>query len=105
MKAAIMGCKNISYGDFEKHLPKDITEIVWSGEDEILYNYAKNNNIKLTLAKEDNNYGNASAFMRNIDVVRDVDIVIVFWDGKDSVVKSLASFYGTINKNLILKSF
>ena len=105
MKAAIMGCKNISYSDLQKHLPKDITEIVWSGESELLYDYARCNNIKLTLAKKDSSYGNAAAFIRNIDVVRDVDIVIVFWDGKDAAVKTLADFYGTINKTLIFKSF
>ena len=105
MKAAIIGCKNISYSDLENNLPKSITEIMWSGENELLYKYARENNIKLTYAKPDYGNGNGAIFMRNIEVARNVDIVIAFWDGVDADAKAFIDYCSTVNKNTILIRF
>lgn len=99
MKAAVIGSRNISFEVFEKYLPKSITEIISSGNNKLLSDYAKCNNIKLTLAVPDYSYGNAACFMRNIDVVKEVDILIAFCNEKDEYIKSYINYFKKINTN------
>ncbi len=102
VKAAIIGSRKIGYSDFEKYLPQTITEIIWSGKNEVLCEYAKKKGIKLTLLLPDINYGRAAGFMRDLDAMHAADIVIAFCDDNDVVVKTLVDYCKRINKNIEL---
>ncbi|MBQ4150999.1 MAG: hypothetical protein IJC81_04280 [Clostridia bacterium] len=102
MKVAIIGSRKIKHSDFENYLPQGITEIIWSGENEILRKYAKDKRIKLTLFPLDNGYGRAAKFMRAMDAILLVDAVIAFWDGEDMYTKAMIGYCKNTNKNVIL---
>lgn len=102
MKAAIIGLRKISYSDFEKYMPQKITEIIWSGENEILCKYANKKGIRLTSLPLGTGYGRAEKFMWEMEGVRAADVVIAFWDGEDMNVKAVIDYCKEINKNVEL---
>ena len=100
MKIAIIGSKKIKYSDFEKNLPPNATEIIWSGDNEIILEYANKNKIKLTLFPPDTAYGKAANFIRVMDVIQAADLILAFWDGEDMYTKAMIEYCKNTNKNV-----
>lgn len=53
------------------------------GADSLAMDYANKHNIVIDEIKPDyNKFGRSAPIIRNLEIVRSVDIVIAFWDGK-----------------------
>lgn len=97
MKLAIIGSRNLTIDDIEKYIPEGVTEIVSGGAkgiDTCAANYARINNIKLTVFLPNyKRYGKyAAPLKRNLQIIEYSDEVIAFWDGTstgtDYVIKN-----------------
>ena len=101
MKTAIIGSRNFTdYKLLKEYCSKfDITEVISGGArgaDSLAENYAKENNIKLTVFPADwKKFGKSAGFIRNKDIIDNADFVIAFWDGESK---------GTLNSINIAKS-
>ena len=87
MKVAIIGSRNLKITNIKEYLPPETTEIISGGArgvDSCAREYALKNGIKLTeyLPDYDLYDGKTAPLMRNLEIVRNSDLVIAFWDGK-----------------------
>ena len=93
MKIAIVGSRGITVNDLEEYMPKDVREIVSGGAkgvDTSAKEYALRNHIKLTeILPEYEKYGRAAPLKRNSQIIADVDMVLIFWDGKSKGTKNV----------------
>ena len=85
MKIAVIGSREITNINLEKHLPSECDEIVSGGArgvDSLAAAYAKRVGLKLTVFRPDYDaYGKSAPIIRNKDIVNYADTVIAFWDG------------------------
>lgn len=91
MKLGIIGSRN--YDDYAMLCqvlvfylgPLDLTEIISGGAkgaDSLGARYANDKGIKLTEFLPDwDKYGKRAGFIRNEDIVKNADFILVFWDG------------------------
>lgn len=106
MKVGVIGSRTIIKIDLDKYLPKETTEIISGGAkgvDTLAKNFALNNNIKITeyLPKYEL-YGKTAPLKRNIEIINNSDIIIVFWDGTSRGTKFVIDECEKINKRCIL---
>jgi len=97
MKLAVIGSRNFdNYSLMKSYLDKihsvePITEIVSGGAkgaDKLSENWAKLNNIKTNIFLPNwNRYKKAAGYIRNVDIIKNSDKVIAFWDGKSKGTK------------------
>ena len=91
MKVAIIGSRGLWVDNFEKYLPKGITEIVSGGAlgiDTAAKRYALSAGIKITeFLPEYDSFGRSAPIRRNIDIINYSDMIIAFWDGKSRGTK------------------
>lgn len=85
MRVAIIGSRGLFLNDFEKYLPKETSEILSGGAkgiDSCARAYALSHHIKFTeFLPEYNRYGRAAPLKRNLELIRNSDVVLAFWDG------------------------
>ncbi len=91
MKTAIIGSRGIIITDLEKYIPKETTEIISGGAkgvDSSAKKYALLHNIKFTeFLPEYKKYGRYAPLKRNLEIIKNADIVLAFWDGKSKGTK------------------
>lgn len=91
MKTAIIGSRGIIIPDLEKYVPKETTEIISGGAkgvDSSAKEYALSHKIKFTeILPEYQKYGRYAPLKRNLEIIRNADIVLAFWDGKSKGTK------------------
>ena len=87
---------------------KNTIEIVsgtCNGTDKLGEKYAKENNLKLTLFPADwNSFGKSAGYIRNEEMAKYSDALIVFWDGKSKGTNhmiDLAKKYSLIVKTIL----
>jgi len=82
MKLAIIGSKNLTVNNLERHLPEGVTEIVSGGAkgiDSCAREYANASGIKLTeFLPEYKIYGKGAPLRRNLQIINYADCVLVF---------------------------
>lgn len=86
MRVAVVGSRSLKIENIKEHLPKNTTEIISGGAkgiDTCVASYAKNAGIVLTEIKPDyNRYKRGAPLVRNKEIVRLAEFVLIFWDGK-----------------------
>ncbi len=86
MKVAVIGSRTLYVANLEHYLPENTTEIVSGGArgiDACARIYALVNDVKITeFLPEYDKYGKRAPLVRNIEIIKYADTVIVFWDGK-----------------------
>ena len=91
MRLAIIGSRTIHIKNLKDHLPDGITEIISGGAkgvDTSAREYALTHNIKLTEYLPDyRRYGRAAPLKRNMEIIKNADLVLAFWDGKSKGTK------------------
>ena len=87
MKVAIVGSRGLS-SDLSDFIPKETTEIISGGAmgiDKCAEEYAKKNNIKLTVIRPNyKEFGRRAPLIRNLEIIDKADLVIAFWDTKSN---------------------
>ena len=85
MKTAVIGSRNLSIENIGRYIPENTTELFSGGAkgvDTCVREYAKKHGIKLTeILPEYNKYGRAAPLKRNLEIIKNSDIVVVLWDG------------------------
>lgn len=85
MKVAVAGSRSLEIENIGDYLPSESVEIFSGGAkgiDTCAKNYALSRGIKHTeLLPEYNKYGKSAPLKRNIEIIEQVDLVIIFWDG------------------------
>ncbi len=85
MKIAVAGSRSLEIENIGDYLPSECTEIVTGGAkgvDTCAKNYALSKGIKHTeLLPEYEKYRKSAPLKRNIEIIEQVDLVIIFWDG------------------------
>lgn len=104
MKAAIIGAKNVDIEMLNKFLPKEVNEIAWVGNNDILVEYAKMKNITLTRFFRNPIYGNASSFIMTNEVLEYVDIILAFGNENDIKTKAIIDMYESTKKVIVAKA-
>lgn len=91
MKVAVIGSRGLSEIDFEKYLPKHVTEIVTGGAagiDTRAQEYARDKSIPVKLfLPQYEKFGKSAPLKRNVEIIEYSDKVIAFWDGKSRGTK------------------
>lgn len=91
MKVAVIGSRGLSVPNLRKYLPEGVTEIVSGGArgvDTSAREYALASGIKLTeFLPEYKKYGRSAPLKRNITIIKNVDLVLAFWDGRSHGTK------------------
>lgn len=102
MKIAIIGSRNLIVADLSKYIPSD-AEIVSGGAngiDTCAAEFAKNNNLKLTVfLPEYERYGRAAPVLRNKKIVDYSDKIIAFWNGSSKGTLSVIKYAQQIGKD------
>ena len=87
MKVAIVGSRGL-VADLSEFIPKETTEIISGGAigiDKCAEEYARKNNIKMTVIKPNyNEFGRSAPIIRNLEIIDRADLVIAFWDAKSN---------------------
>ena len=87
MKVAIVGSRGLS-SDLSEFIPKEATEIISGGAigiDKCAEEYAKKNNLKLTVIKPDyKQFGRRAPLIRNLEIIDKADLILAFWDTKSN---------------------
>ena len=104
MKLAIIGSRNLHVGNFEKYLPKNVTEIVSGGAkgiDTDAEAYANQKGIKVTVFKPDyRRFRGGATHIRNKEIVNYADEVLAFWDGSSRGTKSVIEYCSEVGKKV-----
>lgn len=87
MKIAIVGSRGLC-GDISSFIPKGVSEIISGGAvgiDKCAEEYAKKNNIKMTVIRPNyKEFGRSAPLIRNLEIIDRADLVLAFWDGKSN---------------------
>lgn len=90
MKIAIVGSRGLN-GDISSFIPKEANEIISGGAigiDKCAEEYAKDNNIKMTVIRPNyKEFGKRAPLIRNLEIIDRADLVLAFWDGKSRGTK------------------
>ena len=85
MKTAVIGSRNLSIENIGQYIPESTTELFSGGAkgvDTCVREYAEKHGIKLTeILPEYNKYGRAAPLKRNLEIIKNADIVVALWDG------------------------
>ena len=85
MKIAVVGSRKLAVDNLGKYIPDNVTEIISGGAkgvDTDAKKYALSHGIKLTeILPEYNKYGRSAPLRRNIAIIEEAELVLVFWDG------------------------
>ena len=96
MKIAIIGSRGLHVDNINEYIPRDVTEVVSGGAkgiDTDADNYARDNNLKITLFLPDySRYGRGAPIVRNKQIVDYADEVLAFWDGKSRGTLSVIEY-------------
>ncbi len=91
MKIAVIGSRDLIIQNLEEYLPEHTDEIISGGAkgiDNCAAVYAKNNGILLTEIKPDySRYKKGAPLVRNREIVKLADYVLIFWNGKSKGTK------------------
>ena len=102
MKIAVVGSRDLTNIELEKHIGEEADEIVSGGAvgvDFCAAQYAKNNGLKLTeFLPQYDRYGRAAPIVRNKEIVNYADKVIVFWNGTSKGALSVIKYAQKIGK-------
>ena len=102
MKVAVVGSRNIVVENIQQFLPENVSEIISGGAkgvDTCAEEYAKNNGIKMTVIKPDyKKYGKPAPLVRNKEIVKNAEFVVLVWDGKSRGTKFVLEHCEKINK-------
>lgn len=86
MKVAIVGSRSLKKADIGDYIPAGATEIISGGAkgiDTCAREYAMANGLKLTEFLPDySHYGRRAPLLRNVEIIKNADILLIFWDGK-----------------------
>lgn len=86
MIIAIIGSRNLWVDNLSDFIPDNVTEIISGGArgiDSCAEEYAKKNNIKLTVFLPDyKRYKRGAPLIRNRKIIEAADEIIAFWDSK-----------------------
>lgn len=90
MKTAIIGSRSIQDYNYLENILKSldfkITEIISGGAkgvDTLAEIYSFSNSIPITkILPEWNKYGRGAGLVRNMNIIKESDIVVALWDGK-----------------------
>ncbi len=96
MKVAVVGSRSVSPEFYEKiceYMPIGVSEIVSGGAqgaDSLAEEYARRNNLKLTVFYPDyDTYGRTAPLERNTLIVKHADYVLALWDGKSGGTRNV----------------
>ena len=111
MKLAVVGSR--SFNDFNllhaKLCQIHISEIVSGGArgaDSLGAEFAKENNIKLTVfPAEWDHYGKSAGYIRNKRIIENCDQVIAFWDGNSKGTEHSINLAKQMNKPTTIVKF
>lgn len=85
MKVAIIGSRSITAADLDSLVPPDATEIISGGArgvDALARAWAEERGLPCREIRPDYpRYGRAAPLKRNVEIVREADLVIAIWDG------------------------
>lgn len=111
MKLAVVGSR--SFNDYEllktkldaiHNTVKPITLIISggaNGADSLAERWAKENAISTKIFFPDwNKYGKKAGYLRNIEIVKNADVVIAFWDGQSKGTLHSINLAKQLNKPL-----
>ena len=91
MKVAIVGSRGLIIDNFKEYLPENTDEIISGGAkgiDMCAAQYAQKNGILLTEIKPDySKYKKGAPIVRNKEIVKFADLILIFWDGKSKGTK------------------
>lgn len=106
MKVAVVGSRNLCIENMEDYIPIDTEEIVTGGAkgiDKCAVKFAQKNGIKYTeILPEYERYGIAAPIVRNKEIVKSVELAVIFWDGKSKGTKSVIDFCNEFDVPIIL---
>lgn len=101
MKIAVVGSRKITKVNLEKYVSEG-DEIVSGGAvgvDSCAAEYARKNNLKLTVfLPQYDRYGRGAPIVRNKAIVDYADKVVVFWDGSSKGTLSVIKYAEKIGK-------
>lgn len=104
MKLAIIGSRGLNIENLEDYIHFYCDEIVSGGAKGIDKNaeeYARKNNIKLTVFLPDYaHFGKAAPLKRNQQIAEYADIAIAFWDGKSKGTAYTINSFRKLGKNV-----
>ena len=104
MKVAIVGSRMLTAIELDPYIPEDVEEIVSggaSGVDFCAAQYAKSRKIKLTeFLPQYERYGRAAPIVRNKEIVKYADKVLVFWNGSSKGARSVIQYAQKLGKPL-----
>ncbi len=85
MRVAVVGSRSLTQINLQECLPHDTTEIISGGAkgvDQLAKAYAEEHHIKYVEFLPDYvRYGRAAPLKRNDEIIRQADLVLIFWDG------------------------
>lgn len=106
MKLAIIGSRNVTNIDIEKHIPDGVSEIVSGGAkgvDTLAKEYALENKIKYTEFLPDYaRFNKGAPLKRNEEIAKYADVALVFWNGKSKGTKYTVECFEKLRKKVIL---
>jgi len=109
MKAAIVGSRSFTdYSKFKLLIDRyrdDISYLISGGAigvDSMAEQYAIENSIPIDIIKPDWSIGRSAGFKRNIDIINNCDMALIFWDGESSGTKHDIELCKTFGKFYIL---
>lgn len=96
MRVALIGSRTLTIEHPEAFLPPNTTEILSGGAkgiDTCAASYAKAHHIALREFLPDYaSFGKSAPLRRNIQIVRDAELVIAFWDGSSKGTKFVIDY-------------
>lgn len=88
MRVAVVGSRSLDVPNLGDFLPEETTEIISGGAkgvDSSARTYALANQIRLReFLPEYDKYGRSAPLVRNIEIIKNADLVLAFWDGKSN---------------------
>ena len=106
MIVAIIGSRGLEVSDFGEYLPKGTKTIVSGGAkgiDTCARRYAQENGLGIVEILPDyEKYGRAAPLKRNIEIIKQADLVLAFWDGKSKGTKFVIDNSKKMNKEIIV---
>lgn len=86
MRVAVVGSRDLRVRHLENYLPASVTEIISGGArgiDTSAREFARARHLKLTeFLPEYQKYGRSAPLIRNITIIQNADLVLIFWDKK-----------------------
>ena len=106
MKLAIIGSRNLSVGNLDDYIPKNVTEIVSGGArgiDTAASNYTMEHGLKLKVfLPEYERYKRGAPLKRNLLIAEYADECIAFWDGESKGTMHTAECFRKLNKKVVV---